>query len=248
SVAIIVKNEEYNLPRMLESIKWADERVILDTGSTDRTMQIAKEFGAKLYQSEWLGFGKCKQIAVDKCENEWILSLDADEVLSPNLSIEIKRLIASDKSLNGYRIHRTSFYLGRKIKHCGWNRDYTLRLFRKSQGSFNQKSVHESVQIKGEIGFIKQPMLHYTYPTIDSHLEKMKFYSTLSSQELYKKGRTSSLLGASLRSGWKFFQMYFLKTGFLDGKEGFILCKNSGMGIFWKYTKLWELNKNDNSY
>ncbi|MDP8232443.1 MAG: glycosyltransferase family 2 protein, partial [Candidatus Zophobacter franzmannii] len=125
SVAIIVKNEEYNLPRMLESIKWADEIVILDTGSTDRTMQIAQEFGAKLYQSEWFGFGKCKQIAVDKCENEWILSLDADEVLTPELVEELKRLIASNKSLNGYRIHRTSFYLGRKIKHCGWNRDYT---------------------------------------------------------------------------------------------------------------------------
>jgi glycosyltransferase involved in cell wall biosynthesis len=243
SVAVIVKNEEQNLSRMLDSIKWADEIVVVDTGSTDNTTIIAEKYACKVLHSQWLGFGKCKQFAVDNCTNEWILSLDADEVVTPELADKIKQIITHVNSLNGYRIHRISFYLGRMIRHCGWNNDYTLRLFRKSQGQFNQKSVHESVVINGTIGTIKELLLHYTYPTIESHLEKMNLYSNLSSLEMHQKGKRTTLMGAYFRSIWKVFQMYVLKAGFLDGKEGYILCRNSGMGIWWKYSKLWELNK-----
>ncbi len=243
SVSVIIKNEEANLPRMLNSLRWVDEIVVLDTGSTDNSKIIATEFGCKLYESEWLGFGKCKQKAVDLCSNEWILSIDADEVVTPDLASKIKAIIDDTGSLNGYRILRRSFYLGRQIKHCGWGGDYTLRLFRKDKGRFNDKSVHESVHIEGEIGHINNVLLHYTYPTIDSHIEKMKFYSSLSSKRLHNKNKKCSLIGAYCRSVWKFISMYFFKAGLLDGKEGFILCVNSSMGHFWKYVKLWELNR-----
>ncbi len=243
SVAVIVKNEEGNLPRMLESISWADEIIILDTGSDDNTKQIAKEAGCKVYESEWLGFGKCKQLAVNYCSHEWILSLDADEVVTPQLKTKIQQIIQSDFEYAGYRIKRKSFYLNKMINHCGWNHDYTLRLFRKNKGQFNTKLVHESVQIDGPIGYINDCLLHYTYPNIDSHISKMILYSGLGSVHLFNKGKKTSLFGAYLKANWKFWKMYLFQLGFLDGKVGFILSYNSAMGVFWKYAKLWELNR-----
>lgn len=242
SVSVIVKNEEKNLPLMLDSVTWADEIVVLDTGSQDRTIEIAKSYGCKVYESEWLGFGKCKQLAVDYCTNQWILSLDADEVVTTELRQRIGEILEQPTKLAGYRIKRKSFYLNKMINHCGWNHDYTLRLFDKTQGGFNDKMVHESVQVPEPIGFIKEPLIHYTYPTTNSHIEKMMLYSTISSQEMFKKGKKGTLSGSFLRAIWKFLDMYFIKLGFLDGKAGFVLCFNSGMGVFWKYAKLWELN------
>jgi len=241
SVAVIVKNEEQNLPRMLASITWADEIVVLDTGSKDKTIQIAEQAGCKVFESAWLGFGKCKQIAVDYCSHDWILSLDADEVVSPELEKRIKELIHSQAKYAGYRVKRKSFYLNKRIDHCGWNHDYTLRLFRKDRGHFNTKMVHESVQIQGEIGYIEEHLLHYTYPTINSHLTKMILYSDLGSSSLSERGKRTTLIEAFCQANWKFFKMFFLQLGFLDGKVGFILCYNSAMGVFWKYAKLWEL-------
>lgn len=243
SVAVIVKNEEKNLSRMLDSIDWADEVVILDTGSQDNTIQIARQAGCKVYESEWLGFGRCKQLAVNYCSHEWILSLDADELVTPGLKQRINEIITSKTHYSGFRIKRKSFYLNKMINHCGWNHDYTLRLFHKDKGQFNTKMVHESVQIDGEIGYIKEHLLHYTYPTINSHLSKMILYSDLASSSMHKKKKKSSLIGAYLKAKWKFCKMFVFQLGFLDGKVGFILCYNSAMGVFWKYAKLWELNR-----
>ncbi len=243
SVAVIVKNEAENLPQMLKSISWVDEIIILDTGSQDNTIAIAKNAGCKVYESPWLGFGKCKQLAVEYCSHDWVLSLDADEVVTPQLQEKLIEISKSDSYCAGYRIKRKSFYLNKMIKYCGWNKDYTLRFFRKDKGKFNDKMVHESVQIDGEIGYIKEHLLHYTYPTINSHLEKMVLYSDLASKSLFSKGKKSSLTGAYCKANWKFITMYILKFGFLDGKTGFLLSYNSAMGVFWKYSKLWEFNK-----
>ena len=243
SVAVIVKNEEKNLPQMLESIAWADEIVILDTGSQDNTLVIAEKSGCKVYQSEWLGFGLCKQRAVDYCTHDWILSLDADEVVTDKLHSKVIEIIHGESKFSGYRIKRKSFYLNKMVNHCGWNNDYTLRLFRKDKGKFNNKMVHESVQIDGEIGYIEEHLLHYTYPTINSHLEKMVLYSDLASKSLFNQGKKSTLLGSFCKANWKFITMYIIKLGFLDGRIGFILSYNSAMGVFWKYSKLWEHNR-----
>jgi glycosyltransferase involved in cell wall biosynthesis len=243
SVAVIVKNEEENLPKMLQSIAWADEIIIVDTGSQDNTIAIAQQAGCRVFQSEWLGFGKCKQLAVEHCSHKWILSLDADEVVTAKLQEKIRKITESEKSAAGYRIKRKSFYLNQMINHCGWNNDYTLRLFQKDKGKFNEKMVHESVQIDGEIGYIHEHLLHYTYPTINSHLEKMFLYSSLASTSQFKKGKKSTLIGSVCKANWKFCKMYIFQLGFLDGRKGFLLCYNSAMGVFWKYAKLWELKQ-----
>lgn len=243
SIAIITKNEEKNIVRCLESVKWADEIVVVDSGSTDRTVEICRNAGCRVELSEWLGFAKTKQKAVDLCKNDWVLVLDADEVITPDLKDRIQNELENPVH-TGYRIKRNSFYLGREIKHCGWDRDYTLRLFDNNKGRFNNKAVHESVQIlEGSIGKIKEPMMHYTYPSVTSHIEKMNTYSELGAGEIAQKGYSSNPVSAVLRGLVKFIKMYILKLGLLDGTEGFVLCVNSAYGVYLKYLKLWKLNK-----
>lgn len=245
SIAIITKNEELNIGRCLKSVSWADEIVVVDSGSTDKTIDISTEHSCKIIKTSWLGFAKTKQLAVDNCSNDWVLVLDADEVITEPLKIKIKSILQSPE-FSGYKIKRSSFYLGKLIRHCGWDKDYTLRLFEKSKGKFNEKLVHESVKIENDnVGTIEDVMLHYTYPTIDLHIAKMGMYSELGAKTLFNKGRRSGILNAVIRGTLKFLKMYIVKLGFLDGKTGFILCINSSFGVYLKYLKLWELVKND---
>ncbi|MDA3885286.1 MAG: glycosyltransferase family 2 protein [Candidatus Delongbacteria bacterium] len=244
SVAIITKNEENNIARCLNSVSWADEIVVVDSGSTDKTVDICEKHSCKIITTDWLGFAKTKQFAVDNCSNDWVLVLDADEEITEPLKIKIE-LILQNPKFSGYRIKRSSFYLGKLIKHCGWDKDYTLRLFDKNKGKFNEKLVHESIIIKnGKIGIIEEVMLHYTYPTVDLHYAKMEMYSELGAKTLFNKGRRSGISNAVIRGALKFIKMYIVKLGFLDGKTGFILSINSSYGVYLKYLKLSKLNKN----
>jgi glycosyltransferase involved in cell wall biosynthesis len=243
SVAIITKNEEKNIGRCLESVKWADEIVIVDSGSTDLTLEICKKYNCKAYKSSWLGFSRTKQLAVDHCRYEWVLVIDADEEVTENLKTKIRDAIKSP-GLSAYRIKRRSFYLGKLIKYCGWNKDYPLRLFEKAKGRFNNKIIHESIAMNdGKTGTINEVMLHYTYPDLHSHLLKIDAYSFLGAEELFEKGERSSIYKAVMRGGFKFIKMYLVQRGFLDGKIGFILCVNSAYGVYLKYLKLWEMRQ-----
>ncbi len=243
SAVIITKNEEANIGRCLNSLGWVDEIVVVDSGSTDKTIEICKEYNCQIVISEWLGFGKTKKLAVDSATNNWILSIDSDEEVTHELENKIKEILINPKS-NGYRINRRSFYLGRMINHCGWNFDYPLRLFNKKHGNFNDKEVHESVEIGDEVGRIEYPLLHYTYPTLEGHIVKANRYSSLQAKELYEKNKNYSFFLIPVFVINKFINMYILKAGFLDGKEGFILSYISAFGVFLKYIKLWKLNKN----
>lgn len=247
SVTIITKNEELNIRRCLKSVLWADEIVVLDSGSSDKTKEICLSFDCKMIESEWLGFGRTKQLAVQNATHDWILSVDADEVVTPELKNEITQLLRGEPRFNGYRIKRTTFYLGKQINHCGWDRDFTLRLFNRNFGVFNDKPVHESVQIKGAVGLLKCPLLHYTYPTLSSHFDKMRSYARLGAQVLFEKGRHYSPFAAILRSCLKFLKMYLLQRGFLDGRHGFLLSFNSAWGVYLKYLLLWEMNQSKSS-
>jgi len=247
SVAIITKNEENNIQRCLKSINWADEIVVLDSGSTDETVNICHQFNCRVIQSDWKGFGKTKQLAMENTTNNWVLSIDADEVITTDLKIEIKHLLEKEPPYKGYRIRRNSFYLGKQIRHCGWDKDFTLRLFNKNYGRFNDNLVHESFQTESAIGFLKSPMLHYTYTILDSHIEKMRRYAELSAETSFRKGKKSSVCVSLLRGFLKFIKMYFLQLGFLDGKNGFLLSYNSGWGVYLKYLLLWEMNKSKSS-
>lgn len=244
SVTIITKNEEQNIERCLESIKWADEIIVVDSGSTDETINICLKYNSNIYEIEWLGFGKTKRFAVDQSTNNWILSIDADEVVTKQLKNKIIEILKNPKA-DAYKIKRKSFYLGKLINHSGWQKDYPLRLFNKLKGNFNSRPVHEGVKINGRKLKIEEYMLHYTYPTITSHLGKINNYTQLSTNILADKKRKITLFGAIFRGKVKFLKMYILQQGFLDGKEGFILALNSAYGVFLKYLKLWELNKNN---
>lgn len=243
SVAIITKNEELNIERCVKSVAFADEIVVVDSGSTDNTIEICDKLGCKVYSSEWLGFAKTKQKVVDLCSNNWVLVLDADEEVTVDLKKGIEEVLNNPKHY-GYRIKRQSFYLKRKIKHSGWDKDYTLRLFNKEKGRFNNKLVHESIVVDdNNIGLTNGILNHYTYKDIENHIEKMIRYSKLGSQEAFRKGKKASICKAVLRGIFKFIKMYILKLGFLDGKQGFVLALNSAFGVYLKYLYIWEMNE-----
>ncbi len=243
SVTIITKNEEKNIGRCLASVQWADEIIVVDSGSKDLTLKVCELYKCKVVQTKWQGFGKTKQFAVDLASNDWILSLDADEEVSESLKDKIINILKNpDKK--AYKIKRTSFYLGKEVKHCGWDKDFPLRLFNKKFARFNDKSVHESVQTKEKKGIIFEVIYHYSFPSLKIHLNKMIKYSELGAERLYKNGKKSSIGNAVFRGIFKFIKMYFLQSGYLDGKIGLLISFISGFGVSYKYFRLWELNHN----
>lgn len=241
SACIIAKNEEINIDRCLRSVSWADEIIVVDSGSDDETIEICKRYNCRIVETGWLGFGKTKSISVDSASNDWILSIDADEEVTEELKERILNILKGPEYV-GYRIKRDSFYLGRKIDHCGWNNDYPLRLFDKRFGNFNDRIMHEKVIVEGENGRVNEVILHHTYPTIESHVNRINRYSTLGAGEAFGKGKKSTVCGSVLRGMLKFVKMYFIQLGFLDGLHGLILSVNSGYGVYLKYIKLWELH------
>ncbi|MDZ7860058.1 MAG: glycosyltransferase family 2 protein [Candidatus Krumholzibacteriota bacterium] len=240
SVVIITKNEERNIRRCLESVRWADEIVVIDSGSTDKTLSICREYGCRVVETEWLGFGRTRQLAVEKASNDWILSIDSDEEVSSELAERIREILSEKIDKCGFKFKRITFYIGRLIKHSGWNREYCLRLFNRKYGSYNSRDVHEYVEIKGETGRIEEEIMHYSYHTISDHLKKIDKYTTLGARQLFNQGKKSSVFKAILRAKFRFIKMYFINMGFLDGKEGLILAFNSAFYVFLKYIKLWE--------
>lgn len=244
SVVIITKNEELNIERCLRSVQWASETVIVDSGSTDHTLDICKKYNCNIIQTEWLGFGKTKQLAVQSASNEWVLSIDADEEVTPELQSKIIELVQSPTT-NGYTIKRNSFYLERMIRYSGWQNDYPLRLFNKKMGQFNDAPVHESVVMNNgsTINAIDTPLIHYPYPTIACHLNKINLYTSLGAEQLHQQQKRVSLPYAFISGGVKFLKTYFIKGGFLDGKEGLVLATLSGFSSTLKYLKLWSLGR-----
>jgi len=220
----------------------AYEVVVVDSGSTDKTLEICENYNCKIVKTEWLGFGLTKKLAVNSATNNWIFSIDADEEITEDLRKQIRNILETPKA-DGYNVRRSSFYLGKKINFCGWNRDYPLRVFDRRKGNFNNNIVHESVVLSGKRGKINLPLLHYTYPTLDSHLKKINQYSTLGAKQLAMKKKKITLIGAICRGILKCLKMFFLQLGFLDGKAGLVLSLNSGYGVFLKYLKLWEINR-----
>lgn len=238
SAVIIAKNEAQNIERCLRSLDFADEIILLDTGSQDNTCQIAERYGAKIYQLDtWQGFGLAKRKAVEYASNDWIFSIDADEVVSNELKSKIKQILQNPKYYL-YRIKRKSFYLGKMINYSGWQNDYPKRLFNRNFANFNDKTVHESVVGNCPIGTIEEVIYHYTYPTIKSHIDKINFYTDIAANE--QKNKKYTLCKPISSFFLKFLKMYFLQFGFLDGKEGFILSFISAFGVALKYFKIIE--------
>ncbi|MGP0566022.1 MULTISPECIES: glycosyltransferase family 2 protein [unclassified Nitrospina] len=246
SVILITKNEAVRIRQCLESVKWADEIVVLDSGSTDGTPDICREYTDLVHDVDWPGFGPQKNRALDMATGDWVLSVDADEVVTDALRDEIERTLRKPK-YNGYKIPRSSHYVGRRIRHSGWTPDYVVRLMKKGSGAFTNSLVHEKLEIAGKVGRFKNPLIHYSFDTFEDVLDKMNRYSTYNAQMLYEQDRNSSLMEAVARGMWAFFRAYILKRGFLDGRQGFQLAVSNAEGTYYKYVKLMELYQNKKS-
>ena len=245
SVAIITKNEEENIRACLQSISFAGQVVLVDSGSTDATLQIAAEFGCEVYSEEWLGFGPQKQLAIGKCRLPWILILDADERIPPETADIIKKIV-TDANVKeaGFSFPRKNYFQGRWIKHAGWWPDRVVRLFRKEAGQMTEAFVHESVEVKGKVGLFDVPIEHFTESSLSKIIQKIDKYSTLGAEAAFKDGKTSSTFSAFMRAFFTFNQDYFLRLGILDGKQGLALAVTDAVNKFFKYAKLSELGKN----
>ncbi len=241
SIIIITKNEAHHIASCLDSVaSWADEIIILDSGSTDETVSICEKYTPHVYETDWPGYGPQKQRALEKATGKWIFSIDADETVSQQLENEIKQAIKSTKYV-GYQIPRLSKFCGKEIHHSGWWPDYTIRLFRKKSGNFSLAPVHEKVDVEGPVGKLKTPLLHDTYESLEEAISKMNHYSSLSAKMLFDQGKKSSLGKALAKSVWTFIRIYFVKAGFLDGKHGLMLAILNTEGTYYKYIKLLEL-------
>ncbi len=238
SVVIITNNEEANLRRCLDSVRFADEIVIVDSGSGDRTLEIATSFGARIYEHPWDGFGRSKQKAVSYATGNWILSLDADEVLSEILAEEIKGIMKSDSSRDGYYLNRRTNFLGRWIGHSGWYPDSVLRLFRKGKGRFDDAVIHEKVILDGPAGILKGELYHYSYTSLEQYIRKSNRYTTLGAEEVFSRGRKASLWDITARPFMTFIKHFLIKQGFRDGWEGFLISCFSAHAVAVKYAKL----------
>lgn len=243
SCVVITYNESRNIRRCLESVSWTDEIVVVDALSTDDTRDIASEFTDKVHQLKWAGFGPAKEFTRNKATGDWILSVDADEVVPERLREEIQRITESEGPLDGYFLPRRSNFLGRWIRHGGWYPDLVLRFFKKDKGSFSDRLVHEEVRVRGTTGCLKNDLLHYTDPDFDHYLRKLNRYTSLDARQLFNQGKRAKVPDLLLRPLLTFVKMYFFKVGFLDGMPGLILAVSSSFHVFAKYVKLWHLRR-----
>ena len=244
SAIIITKNESNNIRRCLNSIDWADEIIIVDSGSEDGTLDICEEFNCRIEKSDWSGFGPQKNKALNLASGDWILSIDADEEVTPALQTEIQSLLSEHNTDSAWEINRKSNYCGKFMNHSGWSPDFVLRLFKKNAGRFSDDLVHEQILIDNPnltISRLESSLLHYPMPGFEQAIEKMNLYSTLAAQDKYKRGERSSLLKAITRGFWTFFRVLILQRGFLDGKHGFMLAISNAGGTYYKYVKLAHL-------
>jgi len=248
SVAMIARNEEKNLPRTLEAVRWADEIVIVDSGSVDRTPEIARLFGAKhSFNRDFRGHPEQKTIAISKCTSDWILLLDADEVVSPELAEEIRQTIRNPK-YEVYWVPRLNLFLGRWIRHGGFYPDHKLRLFKRGSAQMETNvGPHGTPQYDGPKGTLKHDLIHYAYPSFEQYLSHMNDYSSENVDVMVQRGKARSMLGftrlALLNPVATFVKNYFFRLGFLDGMEGLVYHINHSVYIHWKYVKAWEAQK-----
>lgn len=238
SATIITYNEERNLPRALESLRCADEIVVIDSGSTDRTVEIAQKLGARVVESAWPGYAKQKNFAAEQAAHDWILSLDADESLSEALEAEIWRVKKQGPQYDAYTMPRQARYLGRWIRHSGWYPDRKVRLYHRSKAQWVGDYVHESVRVEGSVGHLDSNLLHFTCDSLSEHLRTMDRYTTLAAEQLIDAGEKVTWGRLIFEPPWTFFRTYFVKLGFLDGVEGLAIANMAAVYNFLKYAKV----------
>jgi (heptosyl)LPS beta-1,4-glucosyltransferase len=248
SATVITFNEEDNIAAALESLAWADEIIVVDSESKDRTVEIARRFTDRIYVRAWPGYSEQKNFAAEQATSDWIFSLDADERVSDGLAIELKNLKqTAEPKFAACEMPRLTFYLGRWIKHSGWYPDYKSRLYDRRAARWQGAFVHESLEVNGSIERLSGDILHYTVRDASDHHHRIDRYTTLAARELFEKGRRASLLSMLISPAGAFLRAYILKRGYLDGAQGLAIARFAAYYVFLKYLKLWELGSNESN-
>lgn len=247
SAIIITLNEEKNIANCLASLEFADEIIVVDSGSVDHTEEICRANPrVRFFNQEWLGYGQQKNSALERAANQWILSLDADELVTPELAAEIRDVVM-DSRCDGYTVRRKNFYRGQWVRHSGWWPDPVLRLFRKDKGVFSDRVVHESVELNGQTGHLNGCLEHHSFSCVSDFLRKADGYSSLGAQMMQKQEKHASVFFALLKSAATFFKTLLLKRGFLDGYPGVLIAYSNAAGVFYRCIKLIELQQASNA-
>ena len=241
SVTIIALNQEAHIEPCLKSVSFADEIVVLDTGSTDRTVELARAAGARVVATDWQGFARTKNVALDQARGDWVFSLDTDERVPPPLREEILAVVAADGPLDGYRVPRKNYFGGRWVRRLGWYPDYTLRLFRRTQGRFREREVHEEVMVWGQVGRLQTPLDHFSYNNMAEYAARQDRYARLAARELAQAGRRPLPGELVWRPFFTFFKLFFLRRGFLEGSLGLSLSLHASRYNFLKYYYLRQI-------
>ncbi len=240
SVIVTTYNEEVNIAECLESVLWADEILVVDSFSTDRTVEIAGGHPVTVLQREYFGSAAQKNWSLDRVAHEWVLIIDADERVPERLAREILTLLAGNPAANGYYIRRENVFIDKVIRHSGWSTDKVVRLFRRDKGRYPNRRVHADLEIDGPVPVLRSPFQHYTFRSFDQYFGKFLNYAEWGAAQAFRDGRRAGLVEIGFRPGWRFFRMYVLQAGFLDGLHGLVLCALQAFGVFLKYARLWE--------
>jgi glycosyltransferase involved in cell wall biosynthesis len=245
-VTLITLNEEEKIRNALQSVAWAEEIIVVDSGSTDQTVAIAKEMGARVIHNPWPGYGQQKNLAQQQASNDWVLNIDADEVISPELAQEIQQMLQDvhegKLDAKGFYLSRKTFYLGRWIEHGGWYPNYLIRLSHRQFSKWTEPHVHEALKVDGPVGYLKHPIFHYAFSNIQEQILTNLRFSRLGAFDLIRTGKRPSLIKLLLKPIGKFLETYLLKRGFMDGLPGFIISINAAHSMFLKYAYLMEAN------
>lgn len=239
SVVVITKDEEKNISECLKSVEWADEIIVVDAESSDKTIELSKKFTDKVYIKKWEGYVPQKKYALSLASNDWVLSIDADERITPELKNELVSITSNEFS--GYKIRRKNFLLNKEITSCGWGNDYQLRFFLKDKTDLTDRLVHEGFTVNGKIGKLDNPMLHYTFSSFSDYFNKINYYTSLKAEELYKQKRKVNGWTIFSHTVSAFFLFYITKRGFKDGVYGLIISFLHSVSTMLNYIKLWEL-------
>ena len=240
SVIITTYNEEVNIAECIESVLWADEILVVDSFSTDRTVEIAQRYPVQLLQREYFGSAAQKNWALDRVKHPWVLIVDADERVPEPLAGEILRTLASNPAVDGYYIKRENLFIDRVIEHSGWSTDKVIRLFRTGKGRYPNRRVHADLAIDGPTPLLENSFLHYTFRSFDQYFDKFLNYAEWGAAQAFREGRSVGVTQIAGRPLWRFLRTYVLQLGFLDGLHGLVLCTLQSFGVFLKYARLWE--------
>jgi glycosyltransferase involved in cell wall biosynthesis len=241
TVTVITYNESAHIAAALQSVSWADEIIVVDSHSTDDTVAIARQYATRVEARDWPGYGAQKNYAATIASNDWILSLDADERVTPELADEIRATLADEPARRGFRIPRVTWYLGRWIRSTDWYPDYQLRLYDRRAATWNSRRVHESVDIHGTPGLLRHELQHYAYRDISHHLATIDRYTSLAAEQWFAEGRRTSTLEMLAHPRLAFLRNYLLRGGIREGAAGLLVSRMNAYYVFLKFAKLWEL-------